>query len=291
MSNPTPAPTPSRTRLGAAAGLLGAVAALTVLTGAGPVPSIFQLTGAVEDVRGSCDEAEHAADPSCVGTLTARGNDDGTGSTSSTSSTIEDGSSTTTPTAGGGQPAGADVRTVAAGEAGSVLVAVEGSGLRLLTASPNQGWQVVVERAVGREVEVSFRSGSRRIDLNLELEDGQLRTRVRTRDDATDTRTETTDGVVTTDGSSGPGSGSDDTVDDSDDDNSGPGSDDSVDDSDDNSGPGSGSDDTVDDNSGSGSGSDDTVDDNSGSGSGGSGSDDTVDDTSGHGSDDGPGHD
>jgi hypothetical protein len=234
MSNPSP----SRTRLAAAAGLLGAVAALTAITGVGPAPSLFQLTGSTEDVSGNCDEAEHVNDPSCVGTLTARGADD---DTSTTSPTVGGGSSTIAPAAG---PVAGDVRTFQAGEAGSVLVAIEATGLRLLTASPTQGWGVEVEQAAGHEVEVTFRSGTRRIDLNLELEDGQVRERLRTRDDATDTRTETTDGVVTDDDNSGPGS--DDDTDDLDDDNSGPGSDDDTDDlddlddlDDDNSGPGS----------------------------------------------------
>jgi hypothetical protein len=223
MSNPSP----SRTRLAAAAGLIGAVAALTAITGVRPAPSLFQLTGSTEDVSGNCDEAEHVDDPSCVGTLTARTNDD----TSTTSSTVADGSPSTVPAAG---QVAADVRTFQAGEAGSVLVAVDGSGLELLTAAPNQGWRVEVEQATGREVEVTFRSGTRRVDLNLELEDGQVRERLRTRDDATDTRTETINGDVTDDDNSGPGSGDDDPGD-VDDDNSGHGSNDNDDDDDDGS--------------------------------------------------------
>jgi hypothetical protein len=237
MSNPSPA----RTRL-AAAGLLGAVAALTAITGFGPTPSLFQLTGSTEDVSANCDEAEHVNDPSCVDTLTARGSDD---DTSTTNPTVDDGSSTTGPTAG---PVADDVRTFQAGEAGSVLVAIEGTGLQLLTAAPNQGWRVEVEQATGHEVEVTFRSGTRRVDLNLELEDGQVRERLRTRDDATDTRTEAINSVVTDDDNSGPGSGDDDL----DDDNSGHGSDDDSDDvDDDNSGHGSDDDDDSDDGDGS----------------------------------------
>ena len=262
----TSTPSRSRTRLGAAAGLLGVVAALTAVTGLGPMPSAFQLAGVTEDVSGNCDEAEHANDAGCVGTLTARGSDDAT--SGSTSITVASNPTAPAPAA---PAAGADVRTFAAGDAGSVLVQVDGASMQLLTASPNQGWRVEVERGAGREVEVTFRSGSLRVDLNLELEDGQIRARIRTRDDATDTRTETENGVVVSDDSS--------------DDNSGPGSDDSDSDdsdddssddsSDDNSGPGSdssGSDDSGDDSS------DDSSDDNSGSGSDDSGSDDSGDD-------------
>jgi hypothetical protein len=87
-----------------------------------------------------------------------------------------------------------------------------------------------------------FRSGTKRVQVNLEIEDGQVRERVRFRDDADDTDIRTEDGVVDDD-PSGPASG-DDTS---------------------NSGPGSGDDDSGDDRSGSGHGGDD---DNSGSGSG-----------------------
>lgn len=250
--------TRSRTRLGAAAGLLGVAAALMAVTGAGPAPSIFQLTAATEDVRGGCDEPERANDATCAGTLTARESDDSS-SSSSTSSTLAE--STSTTAAGPAAPTG-EVRTVSAGDAGSIMVAVEGTNLRLLTAAPNSGWQVEVEHASGREVEVTFRSGTVRVDVNVELEDGQIRERVRTRDDATGAETRTENGVVVRD--------------------------DAPDSDDDSSGPGSGSDDSSDDRSddSSVSGSDDSSDDSSGRGS-----DDVNDDSSGQGADDGPGHD
>ncbi len=38
-------PSPSRARLVAAAGLLGSAAAVVAITGVGPVPSVFQLSG------------------------------------------------------------------------------------------------------------------------------------------------------------------------------------------------------------------------------------------------------
>jgi hypothetical protein len=248
--------TRSRTRLGAAAGILGVAAALTAVTGAGPAPSIFQLTGANEDLRGSCDEVEHAADAACAGTLTARQLDD---DSQSTTPTTDD---STPTTAGSTAAAAGEVRTVTAGEAGSIMVSVDGTSLQLLAAAPNSGWQVEVEHAAGDEVEVTFRSGTVRVDVNVEIEDGQVRERVRTRDDATGAETRVENGVVVRDEAP-----------DADDDSSGP--DDSSDDS-----AVSGSDDDS-----------DAVDDDSSDDSSGHGSDDVDDDTSGHGTDDGPGHD
>ncbi len=90
MSNTS---TATRTRRRAAAGLLGMAAALTAVAGVGPVPSVFQLTGATQDVRGNCDEAQHAGDPACVGGLSVRSTEDDTTSfTSSTGSTVDDSS-------------------------------------------------------------------------------------------------------------------------------------------------------------------------------------------------------
>ncbi|MFL6203746.1 MAG: hypothetical protein ACJ739_00195 [Acidimicrobiales bacterium] len=246
------APTPHRTRLAAAAGLLGASVVTAFALGAGPAPSILGLAGAssddvADDVSGNCDEVEHATDPGCAGTP-AKDDDAVDDDDETTSSTVDD---STPPD---------DVRSLDAAGAGTVIYAIESGSLRLVTATPTSGWAVEVEQGGGREIELDFRSGTQRVQVNVEIEDGEVRERVRLRDDATDTDVRTEDGVVQAD-NSGPG-----TVHDAGDDNSGPGS---VDDSaDDNSGPGSGSgsDDAVDDSSGHGG------DDSSGSGSSGSGS-------------------
>jgi hypothetical protein len=243
-------PTPNRTKIAAAAALLGASAVAAFVLGAGPAPSVLQLAGAshdnAEDVSGNCDETEHAADPECAGTpISDDDDDDGT-----TSTTVDDTSSTT---AGNDDPAapGSEIHTLDASGAGTVIYAVEGGSLRLVSATPASGWQVEVEQGTGPEIELDFRSGTQRVQVNVELEDGQARERVRFRDDADDTDVRTEDGVVRED-SSGPGSGDDDTT---------------VDDNS-NSGPGSGSDDDADDDhSGSGHGGDDSGgDDHSGSG-------------------------
>ena len=228
-----------RTRLGAAAGLLGAAAAFTLIVGAGPAPSVFQLAGANEDISGNCDEAEHANDPECAGTLPTTPQDDST-----TSSTVDDSSSSSSTSSTTADAPAADVRSIDAAGAGTVLVSVEGGSLRLIAATPTAGWRVEVEQSSGREVEVDFRAGTKRVQVNVEIEDGQVRERVRVRDDdGTDIRTE--DGVVQDDNS--------------------------------NSGPGSG-DDSSDDDDHSGSGHDGSDDDSSGSGSSGSGRDHPEDD-------------
>jgi hypothetical protein len=234
-----------------AGGMLAGVGALALVQWSADDATPVRLAGATEDVSGSCDEAEHANDPACAGVPGA-----GSASDDDTTSTT---AGTSTSPASSGQAS--HVRVVSAGAAGSVTVVSDGTSLGLLTTSPNPGWQVEVEQSAGREVEVTFRSGALRVDVNVELEDGQIRERVRTRNDATGAETRTEDAVVVRD------EGSDD------DSSSGPGSDDdgaTVDG--DSSGPGSGDDDS------SGSGDDDSGHDSS-------------DDSSGSGSDDGPDHD
>lgn len=83
-----------------------------------------------------------------------------------------------------------------AGPAGSLEVAESAGRLDLVSTSPAAGWSVEVEHAAGREVEVDFRRGGERVQVNVELEDGTVRERVRDRDDATGTRVEAEDGTV-----------------------------------------------------------------------------------------------
>ena len=233
-----------RTRLAAAAGLLGAATALTFVVGVGPAPSVLQLAGANEDISGNCDEAEHVNDPGCTGSSTTGA----TANDGSTSTTVDDGSTSTTTNGtvapGPSTPSG-DVRAIDAAGAGTVLVAVEGGSLRLVAATPASGWRVEVEQSGGREIEVDFRSGSKRVQVNVELEDGRVRERVRVRDDADGTDVRSENGVVVRDDSgddnSNSGSGSGDDSDDDDNSNSGPGN--GSDDDDDNSGSGHGGDD------------------------------------------------
>ncbi len=219
-----------RTRLAAAAGLLGAAAAVTVVLGVGPAPSVFQLASASGDISGNCDEAEHAADPECAGTPATGG----TVADSSTSTTVDDGSTSTTNATPSPTPSSGAIRSIDAAGAGTVIVAVNGNSLRLVAATPTSGWRVEVEQSAGREIEVDFRSGTKRVQVNVELEDGQVRERVRVRDDAADGNGDDNGGDNS---NSGPGSGGDDADDNS---NSGPGSGTG---DDDHSGPGHGDDD------------------------------------------------
>jgi hypothetical protein len=226
--------TPNSRRRTVIAGLLASGLVLT--TGAGPAPSLLA-----------------AASPS----------DDRASTSASTTATAE-----TTATAVINARAGTDGRTVDAAGAGTVTFTQSGGRLSLVSAVPSTGWTVEVERAGGVEIEVDFRKGTRRVQVNLEIEDGGVRERVRIRDEAdgTEIRLENGEVVRFDDGADDRDDErlDDDAVDDRHhdddavDDNSGPGSGDDTD----NSGPGSG-DDT--DNSGPGSG-DDT--DNSGPGGG-----------------------
>jgi hypothetical protein len=211
----------SRARIGAAAGLAGAAAVFALVIGVGPAPSVFQLAGAGADLSGPCDEAEHADDPACQGASPSTTTDDDNDSTSSTSTTTDDGGTSTSTTVGGGvtgAPAD-EIRTLDAAGAGIVIYAVEGGRFRLVSATPSAGWRVDVEQSAGAEIDLDFRSGTRRVQVDVELEDGQVRERVRFRDDADGTDIRTEDGIVEDD-DSGPGSGddSDDPGDDSSDD-------------------------------------------------------------------------
>ena len=71
-----------------------------------------------------------------------------------------------------------------------------GTQLTLVSAVPARGWRVEVEQAAGVEIEVDFRQGTRRVQVNLELEDGAVRERVRIRDEADGTDIRLENGVV-----------------------------------------------------------------------------------------------
>jgi hypothetical protein len=211
----------ARSHIALGAGLAGGLLGLALVSGVGPAPA---LSGTSSD-----------------------GSDDGT--TSTTAATLPTGISGST-TAG----ATDGTRVVDAGGAGTVTVAQEGGSLRLLAAEPADGWTVEVEESAGREVEVDFRRGTERVQVNVELEDGAVRERVRFRDRATGEELLVEDGVVigTDDGTDDRGGRDDDGTDDR-----GGRDDDGTDDR------GPGNDDTHDDDHG-GHGDDDTHDDDHG---------------------------
>ncbi len=193
-------PRTSPRRIGVGAGLAGGLLALALATGVGPAPALS-------------------------GTSSARGDDDSTTSSTATTST--------TVAASAGAPAAVGTRVVDAAGAGTVTVTEAAGRLSLVSATPTAGWTVEVEQSAGPEVEVDFRRGAQRVQVNVELEDGAVRERVRFRDDATGTDVRFENGtIVGFESDDGGGvSGSDDSGDDATDDHGGvSGSDDGGDD-------------------------------------------------------------
>jgi hypothetical protein len=181
--------------LGVAAGLVGGLTGVSLAGGSSTPTRQLQPAAATRaaEVSGPCDEAEHAADAACAGTSTV--DDDGTDGT--------DDATTTTTTATDPTPAAtptSQVRT-ASSVGGSVQYVVEGASLRVVGTTPAAGWRSEVERATGREIEVDFRSGTSRVQVDVELEDGQVRERVRSRNEAS-TVTTTAPARVSDDGAS-----------------------------------------------------------------------------------------
>jgi hypothetical protein len=142
------------------AGLVGGGVGLALLTGLGPAPSL--LAG-------------------------ASGSDSGDSSTSSTSPTTD-----TTARAGSADATASSDQVVDAAGAGTVTFRRNNGQLTLVSAVPARGWRVEVEQSAGAEIEVDFRQGTRRVQVNLELEDGAVRERIRVRNEAdgTDVRFE-----------------------------------------------------------------------------------------------------
>ena len=214
-------------RMRTVAGLVGGGIGLALVTGLGPAPSLL---------------------------AAASGGDSGGGSSTSTSPTTE----TTAAQPSAGVATSGD-RVVDAAGAGTVTFRRSGTQLSLVSAVPARGWRVEVEQAAGVEIEVDFRQGARRVQVNLELEDGAVRERVRIRDEADGTDIRLENGVVVR---TEPGN----RLDDRGDDRRG---DDRVADDNSNSGPGSGGGHAVED------------DGNRGPGAGGHGADDPPGDDHG----------
>lgn len=116
---------------------------------------------------------------------------------STSSTTTSTPSTTSIPDAGEAQTIIYDV-----GDAGTVTVSSVGSSLAIVAVDTNEGWTAEVEAPMGREVEADFRNGTTRIQFNAELEDGEIKVRVRKRatdsDDAGTTSTTTPDTTSTT---------------------------------------------------------------------------------------------
>ena len=94
-------------------------------------------------------------------------------------------SSDSTP-ASDGTPVGA-TSTHAVLDAGAVTIAIDGANVTVVSADPAAGWAAEIETDEPHEAEVNFRNGGDRVDFRAEIEDGQLRIRIRDR--RTDTET------------------------------------------------------------------------------------------------------
>ena len=109
----------------------------------------------------------------------------------STSTTMPE-TSTTVASTSTTIPAG-DELVFEAGDAGTVTIGSDGTSLTVVAVAPAAGWNFEVETPMGREVEVDFRDGTRKIKFDAELEDGEIRVRVREeaddRDDDSDDMT------------------------------------------------------------------------------------------------------
>jgi frataxin-like iron-binding protein CyaY len=117
---------------------------------------------------------------SSTGVTSSPGSTSVTGSTSPTSTSSTAPTSTTATVNGSGNLVLAEgqVSQVPVADAGSVLLRRSGGSLTIVSTESNPGWVVEVEVATGREVEGDFRSGSRRVKFNFELEDGVVRMRI-----------------------------------------------------------------------------------------------------------------
>ena len=102
--------------------------------------------------------------------------------------------------------------TYEVGDAGTVTLTNDGSQLEIVSVQQSEGWQIEIEAATGREVEVDFRSGTRRIQFNAELEDGEIRVRARERVVTASTTQATTQTTPSTDAAASTSSASEGTV-------------------------------------------------------------------------------
>ena len=161
---------PPAARIGLALAALAALTGVALAGGSSMPPASVRLA--------SSDDGPGATSPTT-----------GVDTTAATTDTSAPGPDRTTP---GSTPPGASTATVDAAGAGAVVYARAGNVLVVVRAAPAAGWTVDVEQGSGREIEVDFRSGTRRVQVNVEIEDGAVRERVRARDDATgtDVRTE-----------------------------------------------------------------------------------------------------
>lgn len=153
-----------------------------------------QEQGGQRQRRGGRTSTTVATDPTATTTpagpgTTAPGTDPTTPTTPGTPTSVDDdGGGNGGGGNRGGRAARTRVRTMCditapcpAGAAGTVTLSQAGTDLTVETTAANPGWTATVERATGLEPEVTFTDGTVTVKFQAEVEDGGVRTTVRTR--------------------------------------------------------------------------------------------------------------
>lgn len=135
--------------------------------------------------QGLGNSSAAAADLSPIAIITATPREqqaqDASAVASASSTSIPQSSSTTIS-----QPSSGELRTYSAGDGGTATFGFDGKTVTLESANPNAGWEVFIDDEGPREIELDFISGSRRLRLNAEVEDGALRVRLEERKTSND---------------------------------------------------------------------------------------------------------
>ncbi len=156
------------TVIGSLAAFAGTAIGKVALGSAAAAVSLVAVQAADLNIRGSEEATVIAVDPSSSSSSV----------TSSTSSTV----TSTVPSGDSVGEASGELVTVPVAEAGSIDVRWSPVGVSLTGVSPAAGWVVDEIQELGGEVEVRFAGpGGQLVDVEVEIEDGRLKIRVRDR--------------------------------------------------------------------------------------------------------------
>ncbi|NNE74265.1 MAG: hypothetical protein HKN26_11420, partial [Acidimicrobiales bacterium] len=100
----------------------------------------------------------------------------------STTTMVKSSESSSSSTPVGSPIADTEPITIQALEAGTVTYQVSDGSIVLLEAAPAAGWIVKAEADRPGEVELSFRNGDQRIDVDIEIDDGEVKVEVERKD-------------------------------------------------------------------------------------------------------------
>ena len=150
----------------------------TVVAGLMAVGIANAAIGPATDDSTSTTSITSSTAPSVTGGVETGVADDSVGN-GSTSTTVPDDSGSPSTTVPPAADDGASSATFNAGDGGTVTIASNGSSLTITSVDPAPGWSFEIEVSSGVEVEADFRNGTRRIQFNAQLEDGEVRVRVR----------------------------------------------------------------------------------------------------------------